>query len=353
MPSKSLPKPVSERTLQKKYIELANVTHGRIDITTDPGRCISSLLHRYFAAFSNLYGVILLQNAWELFCEAEPELVKQKKLLKKDFLAFSDVLRIEALPYYILNWNELDPDASEGNPADRLLVNKKLIRHGYYRFRDLAVLMESQADKPYALLKKEEYRAWAAPDCFRKSSYAQDMLHFLENLRVATDSKNCDVNGCPIHGKNLKKFVFWNRDEHFSYNHASRKWEKEALAAENNIVESEKLMRKIERQIQLADPILSFSEFLNFLMSDLQEVGVQLTESQFEKLVQLYTDLNNKSHLWCNCGWTPDALFQMEQPKYPLSISFGPGLQAAFANGDIDQTEVEHLFREKGFHIPG
>ena len=62
MPSKPLPKPVSARTLQKKYIQLAETTRGRIDIATDSGSRISSLLHRYFAAFSNLYGVIPLHR---------------------------------------------------------------------------------------------------------------------------------------------------------------------------------------------------------------------------------------------------------------------------------------------------
>ena len=104
MPSKPLPKPVSARTLQKKYIQLAETTRGRIDIATDSGSRISSLLHRYFAAFSNLYGVI---------------------------------------------------------PLHRMIINKKLIRRGYYRFHDFCVLMDSQSDKPYALLTKEEYRAWA------------------------------------------------------------------------------------------------------------------------------------------------------------------------------------------------
>ena len=170
MPSKPLPKPVSARTLQKKYIQLAETTRGRIDIATDSGSRIFSLLHRYFAAFSNLYGVIPLRTAWKLFCEVE----------------------------------------SDDKPLHRMIINKKLISRGYYRFHDFCVLMDSQSDKPYALLTKEEYRAWADPDHFRKSFCARDMLRFLENLRVSNDSKNLDVDGHPIHGKTLNKFIFWN-----------------------------------------------------------------------------------------------------------------------------------------------
>ncbi len=175
MPSKPLPKPVSARTLQKKYIQPAETTRGRIDIATDSGSRISSLLHRYFAAFSNLYGVI---------------------------------------------------------PLHRMIINKKLISRGYYRFHDFCVLMDSQSDKPYAFLTKEEYRSWADPDHFRKSFCARDMLRFLENLRVSNDSKNLDVDGHPIHGKTLNKFIFWNSNDRFLYDYTSLKWEKEAFANE-------------------------------------------------------------------------------------------------------------------------
>lgn len=247
MPSKPLPKPVSARTLQKKYIQLAETTRGRIDIATDSGSRISSLLHRYFAAFSNLYGVIPLRTAWKLFCEVEPDLIKQKKILQKDFLAFSDLLRAEPLPYYILNENEIWPDESDDKPLHRMIINKKLISRGYYRFHDFCVLMDSQSDKPYALLTKEEHRAWADSDHFRKSFCAQDMLRFLENLRVSNDSKNLDVDGHPIHGKTLNKFIFWNSNNRFLYDYTSFKWEKEALAAENNLIESEKLITKNPR----------------------------------------------------------------------------------------------------------
>lgn len=159
MPSKPLPKPVSARTLQKKYIQLAETTRGRIDIATDSGSRISSLLHR-------------------------------------------------------------------------MIINKKLISRGYYRFHDFCVLMDSQSDKPYALLTKEEYRAWADPDHFRKSFCARDILRFWENLRVSNDSKNLDVDGHPIHGKTLNKFIFWNSNDRFLYDYTSLKWEKEAFANE-------------------------------------------------------------------------------------------------------------------------
>ena len=54
--TKALPKPASEKTLQRKYKILATATKGRIDIDTDSGQKLSELVHMYCAAFTNLYG---------------------------------------------------------------------------------------------------------------------------------------------------------------------------------------------------------------------------------------------------------------------------------------------------------
>lgn len=335
MASKPLPKPLSERALQRKYAQLAEITHGRIDISTDRGNQLSSLLHQYIAAFSNLYGVIAFKAAWNLFCEVEPEMIRQKKVLKKDFFALGDILRAESLPYYILNLDELFPDEPSDKPLERIIVNKKLVGYGYYRFCDLYTLLESQENKSGILLDKKEYLAWADPDYARKAPCAKNLLRFLESLRVSDDSKNCDVDGQPIRGKTLDHFIFWNKDETFLYNYVSRKWEKDIIAAENNLIESEKLMQKIERNIHLGDNRISPSRFIALLVDNLEEMGVQLSEKELNTLLALYTDMNNQSRLWCNCGWTPEEMFGMSKP----GNSFSPGAQAAFANSDTDREE--------------
>lgn len=345
MAFKPLPKPAAERTLQMKYIQLAEITHGRINISTDRGSQLSSLLHQYIAAFSNLYGVIALRAAWNLFCELEPEIIRQRKVLKKDFFAFSDILRVENLPYYILNLDEIFPDEPDDKPLNRIIVNKKLVGYGYYRFCDLYTLLESQENKSGILLDKKEYLAWAEPDYARKAPCAKNLLRFLESLHVSDDSKNCDVAGQPIRGKSLNRFIFWNKHETFSYNHASRKWEKDIIAAENNLIESEKLMQKIERNIHLGDKRISPSKFITLLVDDLEEMGVQLSEKEWNTFLNLYTDMNNKSRLWCNRGWTPEEMFVLDKPE----ISFGPGAQAALASGDMNRDELDSTLPAKRF----
>ena len=54
MLSMPLPKPAAARTLKAKYAELAATTSGRIDVSTEKGKEISELLHRFFAACSRV-----------------------------------------------------------------------------------------------------------------------------------------------------------------------------------------------------------------------------------------------------------------------------------------------------------
>lgn len=349
--TKALPKPASEKTLQRKYKILATATKGRIDIDTDSGQKLSELVHMYCAAFTNLYGTLTVREAWDIFCKVEPDLVRKGKIRKKDFIAFTDILRAEDLPYYVFEIDELYSGESAGEPADRELVNKALVHHGMNRFYYYFELLDAQGDKPFCVLEKEKYRAWANLNCFRKSQQAVDMMNFLEHLTVSGHSENEDVDGNPIRGKKLKNFIFWSKSERFYYEYAKRDWEKAKIAARCNVIASEKLMREIERYIQLGDIRISTAERIKWLSEDLDEIGVELSKSQFEKFVKLFMELNNKSRLWCNRGWTPKELSMMNANAGMPSISFGPGIQAAFANGEIDKEELIKEIKKKGFQV--
>jgi transcriptional regulator with XRE-family HTH domain len=54
------------------------------------------------------------------------------------------------------------------------------------------------------------------------------------------------------------------------------------------------------------------------------------SEKQLNKLLQLHKDLNNKSRLWCNCGWTPEELSAMRHPKRPAVHLFWLRLDGRF-----------------------
>ena len=78
-------KPLSPKSLEKKYAEL-----GLPKAKTD-------LLHDYFLCFANLYGMLEVREAWNVFKHFEGN-----KIRKKDFIAFSGIVQREPdLPYSI------------------------------------------------------------------------------------------------------------------------------------------------------------------------------------------------------------------------------------------------------------
>lgn len=75
---------------------------------------------------------------------------------------------------------------------------------------------------------------------------------FVENLSVDNKSVNQDINGEKIAGKLLKDFIFWHDSEKFAYSYAKREWEKKELEEYQNVDESEKILRLIEKYINSA-----------------------------------------------------------------------------------------------------
>lgn len=318
MPSKPLPKPLAPQTLQKKYELLAVLTNGRLDVEKEAGKRLVAMLHDYLAAFSNLYGIILLDTAWEILCEVEPEF--RKKLRNKDFFALSDILRREDLPYYLLEMNELFSGETSTKPQDRWLVNKDLVVYGYYRFVHCYMLLEAQGDKPYMMLTKREYRDWMASDGFRNTRMAKELQRFLENLRVSEHSEVCDVDGKPIRGKRLNRITVWTEHEQFWYGYVKRASKRASLAAEYNVVEAEKLMRHIAMDMRGGNSYYSAGKIIECTEERLGKIGVELSDMDRERLAYLIVMLNNQSRLWCTCGWTPEELLRTIEPEPPVDL---------------------------------
>ena len=82
-----------------------------------------------------------------------------------------------------------------------------------------------------------------------------------------------------------------------------------------------------------------------------EELGVTLTEKQLEQFIELFTNLNNRSHLWQNCGWKPDDLFRAANSGMPKSDSIGANLQNLFDSGELDRDEFEEGLRKMGIEL--
>ena len=137
-------KPLSPKSLEKKYAEL-----GLSKAKTD-------LLHNYFLCFANLYGMLEVREAWDIF-----KYYEGNKIRKKDFITFSGIVQREPdLPYTILELNEVYTGEPAGMSDMRLIVNNDLIGLGYGKFARIYHLVDLAADKPlWEPDSKEEFLA--------------------------------------------------------------------------------------------------------------------------------------------------------------------------------------------------
>lgn len=351
MPGKSLPKPSSKTTLNKKYQLLAIETKGRLDTATAKGRANIDLLQKYYNVFSNLYGAIILSDAWDIFKIAEEDTISKKQILKKDFLAFSEVVRYEAHNYFVLEIDELYEAEKRGGAARRFIVNKKLYKKGYSRFDFYYRLADEQLNHPLCVLDRDELLSWDEPGMLWRSAEGIALKLFVESLSVDNESANKDIHGEKIAGKRLKDFIFWHDSEAFAYSYAKREWEKKELEEYQNVVESEKILRSIEKYINSAVLYTEINKQIKFVITDLQEVGVCLTEQQFKTFLRLYSDFSNNSRKWPLCAWKPVELSKLYNHFSKPSISFGKNMQQAFEDGNINKDELMEGIRKLGFDI--
>lgn len=233
------------------------------------------------------------------------------------------------------------------------MVNKKLYRKGYGRFSDYYRLAEEQLERTLCALKRDEVLAWAEPGNLWRSPEGKILKSFIEALTVHSGSDNVDINGAKIAGKHLTEFIFWDKDEKFYYDYVKRDWEKAKLKEYYDVIESEKILRAIERQIN--SPMLydKAKMQIKYLLQDLDEVGVRFTKSQLEKFLKLYTNFANNSRTWPLCGWKPVELHMKYKGNAAPTISFGAGLQKAFQDGSIHKEELIEGMKKLGFQVIG
>ena len=339
-------KPLSPKSLEKKYAEL-----GLPKAKTD-------LLHDYFLCFANLYGMLEMREAWDVFKHFEGN-----KIRKKDFIAFSGIVQREPdLSYTILELNEVYANEPAGMSDMRLIVNNDLIGFGYNKFSRIYVLADLSADKPFWLPDSKEELFAFMTDQFYLSPEGKKMAEFLSKLKTDGVFKKydgtplgeiLDIDGNPVKGKHLSDFVFYTHDEQFAIDYYKSEAKKKMLRRLYKETALKKVQDYIRTDIQIGDHISnSILDDLRFTLNYLEnDLGVVLTEKQLEQFVELYTNLNNHSHLWQNCGWKPHDLFRATNSGLPKSISIGPNLQKLFDSGEMDREEFENGLRQMGIKL--
>lgn len=333
-------KPLSQKTLEKRYAALG-ISAENLE-----------LLHKYYLCFSNLYGMISVGDAWPVYRHFEG-----LRIHKKDFVAFSGVVQREGgLPYSVLELKEVYSEEESDDPEERMIVDNRLIERGYGKYRYIYKLEELQYDKPYFLPDSREEMLQYTEDQFYLSPAGRKMKKFIEALRTNGTYRGflgnrigeiLDLDGNPVKGKRLSDFEFRTPDEEWSISYYKKESMRSAILEETAEKASEKALDYIFFQIQISGRglVTGVTDFLQFFLGELRrDFGVELNRVQFEEFVKLYFDLNNSSHMWQNCGCTPEDLRRSSGRSMPSVITLGPNMRQMIRNGEMDPTElIEYL----------
>lgn len=335
------------KTIAKKYAE-AGLSQAKVD-----------LLHKYFRCFSNLYGVISVGEAWGIFRHYEGiGLVR-----KREFIAFSGIVKREAdQPFAVHELKEVYTGETTEDPVERLIVNREMILHGYHRFIYVYCTQRRQCGKEWYLPEKADFFAFEQ-DRFYKTEVGRRMRDWVNALKTTgmyldMDGKPkgeiLDVDGNRVAGKKLTDFVFYTDYEMFDIDYTKRETAKEVLRREYRTTAAEKVLSRIKRTLLTGGRMKDeyFTQEMNYHLRYIErDIGVSLSEKQVEKFVDLYADLNNYSHLWLNCGWTPDDLFHRGPSGLPSKFSVGPNMRRMFESGEMDRDAFEAELKKMGIEL--
>ncbi|MGN0425504.1 MAG: hypothetical protein ACI4FY_09325 [Acetatifactor sp.] len=335
------PKPLSEKTLSRMYSE-AKLSEEK-----------KQFLHRFFRAAVNLYGSVETGVLWEVY-KTLSEKVSVAKITKKELLAFSGIVRREEVPYYVFEIDEIYCEEKRKD-TERFLVTRELVHDGYARFNILWKLHELQLEKPpYVPANFLDY----ANEIMTKEQ--EDLLVFLGNLKVSAAEytyRSGKTYPCGPVGECLKDFEFLHSHERFEVKYLSGEIKDGPKRNEKRLAAFlEKCKGPIAARIyrdyiwNLKSGWLEPQRNMEYLLENLEEVGVQLSEADLKELINLLNMTQNTTNLWCNMGWTPSELTgnMFAQGNCAPVIKLGPGIQKAISEGKIDREELIRMLEERG-----
>ena len=328
----SYPKPLSEKSLERLYIQAGLSTEA------------CDFLHSLFAACANLYGAIALRDVWSVYQELKSG---APRIHRRDLIAFSTIVRREVQPYRVYEIEELYTEEPH-NDLDRHIVSKELIGAGYGKMFSFYALMDELGNQPYCV--PEYFLSYAVSSASAEESVLSNFIGNLKSTAKECAPKQRKTYPNENRGKKLSEFSFLNLDEQFNLEYYKKvPATYSALLEEYSGTEAEKIMRSYRRTENIG--YLRTTDMIQNVLIELCEVGVRLTETQHSTLMRLMMQYHNGSRLWCLRGWTPNELAAMHGNTGAPSISFGPGIQEAFADGTMDKNELVRKIKELGWKV--
>ena len=328
----SYPKPLSEKSLNRLYMQAGLSTEA------------CDFLHSLFAACANLYGAIALRDVWSVYQKLKSE---APRIRRYDLIAFSAIVRREVQPYRVYEIEELYTEEPH-NDLDRHIVSKELIGAGYGKMFSFYALMDELGNQPYCV--PEYFLSYAVSSASAEESVLSNFIGNLKSTAKECAPKQRKTYPNENRGKKLSEFSFLNLNEQFNLEYYKKvPATYSALLEEYSGTESEKIMRSYRRTENIG--YLRTTDMIQNVLIELCEVGVRLTETQHSTLMRLMMQYHNGSRLWCLRGWTPNELAAMHGNTGAPSISFGPGIQEAFAGGTMDKNELVRKIKELGWKV--
>ena len=328
----SYPKPLSEKSLNRLYMQAGLSTEA------------CDFLHSLFAACANLYGAIALRDVWSVYQELKSG---APRIHRRDLIAFSAIVRREVQPYRVYEIEELYTEEPH-NDLDRHIVSKELIGAGYGKMFSFYALMDELGNQPYCV--PEYFLSYAVSSASAEESVLSNFIGNLKSTAKECAPKQRKTYPNENRGKKLSEFSFLNLDEQFNLEYYKKvPATYSALLEEYSGTEAEKIMRSYRRTENIG--YLRTTDMIQNVLIELCEVGVRLTETQHSTLMRLMMQYHNGSRLWCLRGWTPNELAAMHGNTGAPSISFGPGIQKALADGTMDKNELVRKIKELGWKV--
>lgn len=335
----TIPKPLSSKTLEKKYRE-TNISAELLES-----------LQKYFLCFSNLYGILSLKEAFDIYSYYEPEGVKKVK-----FRRFAEVVARDIKPYVIIDVAEL---YDEKPGSDYLLINRKLITEGYYKWLMVYKVVDSRQGKPFYRPEKKEFLKWQK-DRFWEGEDAIRFRQFIENLRTSgirkhrysdKEEKLTDIEGKPASGKKLSQLIVMAGHEQFEIDYCKKETAKRKPLEKYSIPVSEKILKNAEISVRagtITANTMAYEYTLDMLIYD---YGVELTQKQLQKFMELYMQFNNRSNSWQNSGYSPEELRKELGPRGSVEITFGSNIRKMINDGEYDVENLKRTLIEQGIKI--
>ncbi len=272
------PKPYAESTLKTKYKQLGL-----------PAETVE-LLHSYFSAFANFYGILTLKDAYNIIIKQNPELLTFDKLYE-----FTEIVKREKQYYYIVDADEMRSNALS-TPETREIVAEDLLSvddDAYYE------LFEAQSDKPLYIPKKDELLRYEDEFYYEKTPSSDAVEKFFIKRKKITGEDLLDVMADIICSYNI---------------------------SDNPIEEA---------------------------FDSLEWMEIELTDDEVETLGELLCKLNNNFRTRFNRGYTPNELSKiLKKSTEPPIITFGENIKQMIKSGEISVSDLQNDIIESDNYPP-